>query len=257
MPETKNQSVANYRDELLKQAQSRYPDRDFYGETDENGEKPLNVEALQQAIYEMLSEKDSKISESDSANQALTELFLNDPESAEFIDSWMRTGDPREALVETFGDSLSDLGTEEGRTRFGESLGKWRERNRKNAQLDEEADRNWEQSLADLDSWGNEKGMDNDAKVQVITRLIKIAADGVMNKYSPEDFELVLKDMNYDSEIKKAREDGLVAGRNERIEAAKRARNDASSMPPALSGQRTPVREVAPKKDDNPFRGIR
>ena len=248
MPDVENQEVKNYRNELLSKAKERYPDRAFESRSGENGESAVDTAALEQAIYEMLSEKDEKISESDSWNEKLTSLFLNDPSSAEFINRWIESGDPRTALVETFGDDLSDLGTEEGRAKFADGLGEWRRRKSENDSLSAEAEANWQKSLEDLDAWGNAHGLDEEQKVSVVTRLIKIAADGLMNKYSEEDFDLVLKEMNYGSDIEAARHEGEVAGRNARIEASKRARSDAAMMPPALSGQTSSVPEDEPEK---------
>ena len=258
MPDTENQAVKDYRSELLSKAKERYPDRVFEGQRGENGESAVDTAALEQAIYDMLLEKDEKISESDSWNEKLTSLFLNDPSSAEFINRWLESGDPRTALVETFGDELSDLGTEEGRSKFADGLEEWRRRKSENDRLSAEADGNWQRSLEDLDAWGDEHGLGEEQKVSVITRLIKIAADGLMNRYAREDFDLVLKEMNYGPDIEAARHEGEVAGRNAKIEAAVRSRDKAAAMPPALSGQSLDVPEVEPeKKPRSVFSGLR
>ena len=201
---------------------------------------------MEQAILDMMTESEARIAENDSKNAQLVNLFASDPVSAEFVSKWAETGDPRKALIETFGDDLEELSTEEGRSKFSEDLQGWRDRRAENDRMNEEADANWQQSLSELDAWGNEKGMDDDQKAAVILRLIKIASEGLMNKYGREDFEMVYKETNYDSAVASARSEGEIAGRNAKIAEARRERSAANTMPPSPSGQGIRAREPRP-----------
>lgn len=255
MGETENQKVRDYRKDLLERAKSKYPDRNFDEKNGENGE---SAQTLEQAIWDMLDEDDNRLAENKSKNETLVNLFLSDPSSAEFINRWVETGDPRMALVEVFGDDLADLATEEGRGKFSDSLKSWRERRDATVKSNAEADANWDKSLEALEQWGNSKGMNVEQKTQVLMRLFKIVSDGIMNVYSPEDFDMVLKEMNYDKDVEAARSEGKVAGRNEKIEARKRSRAGSESMPPALSGgQGMSVPEEPRTKANSPWSGIK
>lgn len=126
--------------------------------------------------------------------------------------------------------------------------------------MDEESQANWQKSLEDLDAWGDSKGLDNDKKAEVALRLISLVANGLMNIYRPEDFDMVLKDMNYDSAVAAARQEGEVAGRNAKMTETRRTRANAGDMPPTLSGQG--VRSVEktppePEKERSVFSGIK
>ena len=258
MPENENKAVASPREQLLERASSRYPDRVFQGQTGQDGQE--GQDDLEQAILDMISEQDTQIAESKSKNDRLVELFTTDPSSAEFVQKWIETGDPRVALVETFGDDLSELSTEEGRSQFSENLQSWRDRRAENDRLNTEADENWQKSLNDLDSWGDEKGLDNDKKAEVILRLIRTVSNGLMNIYGPEDFDMVLKEMNYDNDVATARQEGEVAGRNAKIAENRRSRSSVPSVPPTLNGQGGRSAERRPRVEENedasPFRGI-
>lgn len=238
MPETENQEltpVPSARERLIERMQQKYPDRNFSGVAGENGETGGDI--LEQSVMDALQELEDQRDEYNTKNNALAELMFNDPSAAQFIHRWVATGDPRTALVETFGDELSDLATEEGRSRFSEGLTAWREKKAQNDQLNAEADANWNTTLESLNSWGDEKGLTEDEKVKIILRLVGIAANGLMNKYEPADFEMVLKEQRYDAAIETAKNEGIIEGKNAKIAEAKAARQSVGAMPPSLNGQ--------------------
>ena len=248
MPETDNKAVTTPHDELLSRATQRFPDRRFGSQSGQDGQEGQEgQDDLEQAILDMMTESEARIAENDSKNAQLVNLFASDPVSAEFVSKF----------IETFGDDLEELSTEEGRSKFSEDLQGWRDRRAENDRMNEEADANWQQSLSDLDAWGNEKGMDDDQKAAVILRLIKIASEGLMNKYGREDFEMVYKETNYDSAVASARSEGEIAGRNAKIAETRRERSAANTMPPSPSGQGIRAREPRPAPQRSVWSGIK
>lgn len=139
------------------------------------------------------------------------------------------------------------MSTEEGRGKFSTDLASWREKKAENDKLSEEADANWSKSLEDLESWGNEKGLTNDQKVAVMLRLVGITANGLMNKYEPEDFNMAYKEMNFDAAVADARREGEVNGRNAKISETRKRRQEAETMPPSLNGQGGRMRQPEQK----------
>lgn len=239
---------------LLARARERFPDRTF---ADLDAAEPQEgVADLDDAINEMLDDYTNRQADYDKKNERLVELLKTDPDSAEFVQRWIETGDPRTALVETFGD---DLGmSDEGRERFRGQLESWRERKSANDALNKEAEDNWNKSLSDLESWGNGKGLSLEQKRDVMLRLLSIAFNGMVNKYSVEDFDLALKAINHDSDVAVARQEGEVSGRNSRIAAARRERSVAGNLPPAIpGGQGGREREALPETQSSPWAGIR
>ena len=220
------------RESLLSRARERYPDRTF---ADIGAEPAEGTADLDEAINDMLTDFSTKQAAYDENNGKLRDLLISDPSAAEFVQKWVETGDPRTALVETFGD---DLGmSEEGQAKFKDQLSGWRERKSANDALEAEAESNWQASLQALEDWGNGKNLSLEQKRDVMLRLLAITFNGMENKYSAEDFDLALNAINHDTDVAAARQEGEVAGRNERIAAARRERTAAASMPPAPTGR--------------------
>ena len=235
MAKTENQALESASMRLKKKMQDKYSDRNYDAAAGEDGVS--GEELLAESILQTLEEYEGSMNESRTKNQALNDLFFGDPRAAEFVHKWIQSQDPRAALVETFGDELSELATEEGRGKFSDNLKSWRDRKSESDKLNAESEENWNNSLEALEAWGNEKGLDNDKKVAVMLRLVGIAANGLMNKYEPADFDMAWKEMNYDNDISNARREGEVTGRNARIDENKKRRQEMAGMPPALNGQ--------------------
>ena len=239
---------------MLSRARERFPDRTF-ADLDAAGPQE-GVADLDDAIDEMLEEFSTRQASYDEKNNKLRELMLNSPDSAEFIQRWIETGDPRTALVETFGD---DLGiSEEAQANFKDQLTGWRERKSANDALEAEAESNWQGSLQALEDWGNGKGLSLEQKRDVMLRLLAITFNGMENKYGTEDFDLALNAINHDTDVAEARREGEVTGRNAKIAAARRERGAAAAMPPVSpGGQGARVRERTETQEDNPWAGLR
>ena len=255
MAKSDKKKATSSREKLLARARERYTDRTF---ADLDAAEPQEgVADLDDAIDEMLEDYSTRQAAYDENNNKLRDLLMSDPSSAEFIQKWVETGDPRTALVEVFGD---DLGiSEEGREKFKAQLDGWRERKSANDALEAEAEANWQNSLNTLEEWGNAKGLTLEQKRDVMLRLLAITFNGMENKYGTEDFDLAYNAINHDSDVAAARAAGEVAGRNAKIEATRRERNVAGAMPPSANGgQGGRTRERMPESEsDNPWAGIK
>lgn len=254
MPDLDNKNVTTSRDRLMGLASERYPDRRFRGQIGQDGQE--GQDDLEDAILEMISDYSTKQAAYDENNGKLRDLLMSDPQSAEFMQKWIETGDPRKALVEQFGEELGM--SEEARAQFGDSLTSWRTRKEENDRLESESKTNWDASLAALDSWGDEKGLSLEQKRDVMGRLLAITFNGMENKYANDDFELAWKAINHDSDVDNAREEGMVAGTNAKMRTVKRDRAaSAANLPPAsVGGQGMRGREPQPAQPQSVWSGI-
>ncbi len=237
MNKSDNQEIKKGSDKLLSRASQRFPDRHFVPDVPgvpDGGQ----LDNLDDAISEILDEQDTKMNEMNEKLEKLQQLMYSDPQSAEFISLWLETGDPRAALVETFGDELSDLGTEEGRKKFSSNLASWRERKAKNDELSSQYESNWNAFLERLNAWGDTNGLDNDKKANVAARLIDVYEKGLTNAYDESDFDMAMKALSYDKDVAVARQEGEVSGRNAKIQSQRRTRTPQDNTPPSGSGSR-------------------
>lgn len=245
MAKADNTNQVSSRESMLARARERFPDRQFA----DIGAAPQEGDAdLDDTINEMLEEYSTRQATYDENNARLSELLMSDPSAAEFLQKWVETGDPRSALVETFGE---DLGmSEEASANFKGQLDDWRKRRDESAAADATAESNYrEKSIPALEEWGNAKGLSMEQKAEVMLKLIDIAVRGVFDGlYTAEDFDLAWNALNHDNDVAEARAAGEVAGRNEKIAAARRDRNTAGAMPPApVGGQGGRTMERQPK----------
>ena len=241
------------RDRLMSLASERYPDRHWKGQIGQDGQD--GQDELEDAIYEMISDYSTRQAAYDENNGKLRDLLMSDPDCAELMQRWVETGDVRVALVEKFGDELGM--SDEAKTRFKDNLESWRSRKEENDRLVAESDANWNASLEALNSWGDGKGLSMEQKADVMGRLLAITFNGMENKYGADDFELALKALNYDNDVENAREEGMVAGANAKINTVKRGRAAAANMPPASTGgQGMRGREPQPAKPKSVWDGI-
>lgn len=249
------ETTKSSRQKMLERARERFPDRTF---ADLDATEPQEgIADLDDAIDEILEDLTAKQGAYDEQNSRLSSLLVTDPDSAEFIQRWVETGDPRTALVETFGEELGIA--EEKAAEFESQLQGWRERKAANDALNAEAEANWQASLSALEEWGNDKGLTLEQKRDVMLRLLAITFNGMENKYGAEDFDLAYNAINHDADVAEARVAGEVAGRNERIAAARRGTAAANALPPAsVGGQGGRTAERAPKPaSNNPWAGIK
>lgn len=238
MAKPDKEQVKTAREKLLERVQGRFPDRQFVRPEGQEGQDGQLAD-LDEAINEMMDADASQIAENASMNEKLAKVLYRDPKAADFLNMMIETGDPRAALVEVFGDELAELATEEGRSKFQTQLEDYRERARKSRELEEQDQQNYESFLERLDNWGNEHNLSNEEKAAVAVRLIDIAQKGGVSMFDEDDFNTVWRGTHYESDVEAARKEGLVAGRNERIEASRKTRGSAGgSTMPSINGGR-------------------
>ena len=156
-----NQNVTSSRDKLFERAAARFPDRRYKGYAAQNADGAQEgTDELEDSIIEMLDEDKASLDEMNAKNAKLYELLYSDPDAAEVIQRWAETGDPRTALIETFGyDFVEASKSEDGMAKFKDSLSSWRERSAREKEIREKAEANWEASKAACVEWGEEKGL--------------------------------------------------------------------------------------------------
>lgn len=254
MEDIQNQEVTNYGDQLRSRMQSKYPDRDFGGQVGQEGQGGTGN--LEQAVIEYLDEMEGQVNDltaqQDTYRQntdRLTALFNNSPRSMVFLNTLASTGNPSEAIYKAYGKEAYDAFRDGDASEFIANIEAEDAKMRaENEQLEAEKAANLKASFADLDAWGDEKGLDEDGKVQVFMRFYDILSDALMGKYSRDLFEMGWKADNYDADVENARREGEVTGRNAKINERAVRRREQSALPPTLNGQGVRANETPVQK---------
>lgn len=257
MPEEiNNQPTPSSREAMLAMARERFPERRFSDIGAPAGEE--GVSDLDDAIKEILDGYASREAEATEKNTKLRELAASDPDFAEVLQKFVDTGDFRAAVISTYGDDLMNAAQdEEAMGKWKAGLEDWRTRKAENERLETEAQENYQRSLEELDAWGNEKGLSLEQKRDVFLRLLEIAAAGLENKYTREDYELALKALNFETAVEAARVEGEVAGRNATVAQRRRERTVPQNIPPASGGRMGGAYQERPEQERSPWEGIK
>lgn len=253
METIENQGVVSSRDQLLDRMKTRFPDRNF-----DSTDSETSTDSLEQAIIDVLTENDSRINdltELENKTNALSELLNNSARASVFLNTLASTGDPSAAIYRAYGKEAHDAFVQGDASELIATIeADDAKRRAEDEAFEAEKAANLQASFDALDQWGNEKGLDEDQKVEVFMRFYNILSDALVGKYSPELFEMGWKADHYDGDVENARHEGEVAGRNANIQAQTRRRQANAAMPPMMAGQG--VRQEEPKpvaKEDNPW----
>lgn len=214
METSENKLVASKREATLKRLKAKHPEDNYDDEEVLFG----RINGDYDDYDSQISERDKRLARYAEDEKRLADMFASDPRSAKFLTDWSGGQDPAIALIREFGNDIRDIIDDPARQEEVAKANKeFAERVAKEKEYDEEYRRNLEASLAYLDELKSE-GMSDDEIDSVMEFIITIVRDGLMGKFTPETIELARKAVNHDSDVAEAGEEGVIKGRNERIE---------------------------------------
>lgn len=245
-----NETVMSSRDRLRDRYAQKYPDRDFSSEDSAN--------AIDDEVIAELESYDAEIQGYRDNDKKIKDLFNSDPRSGRFLVSWASGGgNPIGYLIDIFGPELLDaLQSEEGKAKIVESTNKFLERKAQEEAGETERMANYEQSIADLSAFADEKGLSDEQAIAIFEKVNQIGFDVIEGKYTRESYEMAYNAMNYAADVETARKEGEVAGKNQKIEEKLAKVEKPIDMPPTVGGQGASVPETAPKKKRNNMFGL-
>ena len=200
----------------------------------------LNVddpEAYSGGISDYLDELDGQIGEYRGREEKLSNMFNSDPRSANFIANWHNGSDPAVELVRQFGTDIKDaIDDPDRQEQIAAANKEYVERVAKSKELEEQYASNIVESLAALDAFQIENGLDDEKVDQVMELLQNVMQDALIGKFSRESMEMALKAINHDEDVAVAEADAEVRGRNAKIDEKLRKRS-AGDGTAALAGK--------------------
>ena len=203
-----NEVKKTNRELLNERLAARYPDLDI-----------ANDEAVSERIGADYDDMEGQLSGYRDRESKLTDMFSNNPRAALFITDMAKGADPMVAWIERLGreNIMELLDDPEKREAYAEANRKYVERVAEEARLAEEYDKNLAESLANLQQFQQERGLSDEQIDAAYDLVTKIGIDAINGKVSVESVDMALKALHHDMDVESAREEGEVAGRNQKI----------------------------------------
>lgn len=224
----------------LDRLRSKYPDKKFEDDEEIFG-----------AIGDDYDNYDKEIGGYKEREKRLTDLFSENPQSAQFLTDWAKGEDPIVSLIRTHGLEISEAINDPARQeKIAEANKEFVERVARNKKLEDEYNANLAESLSLLERMQQERGLSDDDINKAMDFLFKIINEGILGKFTADSIEMALKALNHDNDVAEAGAEAEVRGRNAKIEEKLR-RPKATDGMPVMGGQNsTPS---TPRKKESIF----
>ena len=237
MAKTENQQVKTKRQSMTERLQSRYPDMDFSDD-----------EAMFGRISDDYDNYDKDLAGYQEREKAFSDMFTADPRSASFLQSWRNGEDPVVVLVRSFGTDIKDaLDDPERQEAIAAANKEFVDRVAKEKELEEQYQQNLATSQGTIDELQAQNNLTDEQVDEALLMLVRISADVVQGKFTPEALDMAMKAINHDQDVAVAERAGEVRGRNTKAE--EKLRKPGGDGMPALNGKNGGGGTVKPKRN--------
>lgn len=236
--------VKSRRDQFGERLKKKYPDRQY-----------ADDEALFGQINDDYDEYDNQLSGYKERESKLTDMFTNDPRSAQFITDMAQGKDPWTSLINRIGiDGVKEMLDDPAKMdEFAASNKEYVDRMAKEKGLEEEWGKNMKTTLTMFEQKQQEHGL-TDEQIDAVADYVKeITNDAVIGIIKPETVDMVLKALNHDADVTTASAEGEIRGKNAKAEAQLRKPKRGDGTPtlggannaPAPSRQKGSIFDIA------------
>lgn len=224
------------RDILGERLKKKYPDKDY-----------SNDEELFGQINDDYDDYDNQINQYKDREGRLTDMFSKDPRSAQFIADMAKGKDPWIAVIERLGiDGVTELINDpEKQTQYAEANKKYIERLAKEKTLDEEYKKNLSESMDLLEKIQKQQQIPDEVMDSAMELMTRTCNEVLMGKFTEETVNMALNSVNYTADMENARAEGMVAGRNAKIDEKLKTPRQGDGMPNLAGSNNAPTRKTA------------
>lgn len=229
-----NQPTKSRRESVLGRMRTKYPEKKFEEEEELFGQIDDDLAASEEEIGKY-KEREGK----------LAGIVGKDPRAAQFLSDMANGKDPWLAVLERLGiDGVSDLlNNPEKQEEYAEANRKYVERIAKEKSLGEEYETNFAESMKLLEQMQTDRGLSDEQIDGAMDLIMKITNEAIMGKFTPETIDMALKAINHDAEVEAARNEGVVAGKNAKIDETLRQPKAGDGLPAMGGTNNGPTRQ--------------
>ena len=236
MAENQNTSVPekSKRELFGERLKKKYPDREY-----------ADDEALFGQVNDDYDDYDAQIGQYQDREKRLSDMLAENPGSAQYIADMASGKDPFLGVIERLGiDGITDLlNNPDKQEEYAEANAKRIERLAKEKDLEETYQKNFSESMELLSSKQQERGLSDEVVDEAMALLQGIVDDAVVGKITSETMDMVFNVISRDADIENARSEGVVAGKNAKIDEKLRKPSSGDGTPNLAGSNNAPTRK--------------
>lgn len=215
METTETKQLQSKRDAMTARLKNRYPEKDFSDDESFFGQ-----------ISDDYDNYDKDIAGYQEREKAFSDMFTSDPRSARFLTDWRNGEDPVIGLVRMFGTDIKEaIDDPERQEKIAEANKEFVQKVAKEKELEDLYQKNIAESLKSIEEMQSKTGVSDEEVDKAMQLLMGIVGDGIVGKFSTESLEMAMKAINHDSDVIAANQEGLVKGKNTKVEEKLRKPN--------------------------------
>ena len=223
----------------LKERFSRVnPERTFEGDNADNDLFDATADEFDKFDKERdaFNEEKEKLSK---LSKSMKDTFHKFPAVAAGFKEMMLNGThPADYLIDNYDEDFMDyLNSEEGKATLKKRRADKEAKKAERAKLDEEFDRNYDESMKVLEAFSKKHGMTEEQASLHFKRVRDAMIDVAKGRYTEEILQMFLNAANYEKDVARAHEVGVVEGKNSKIAGQLRQSRRAAERAPSLSGR--------------------
>ena len=153
------------------------------------------------------------------------------------MSEWLNGVHPVVALVRRYGKEFKDVMEDpEWQEQIEAADKEFAERTAKDKELDALFKQNHSESKSVRDAYQEEHGLSDEQIDAALALLVSIVNDMVVGKLTSDALDMAMKAINHDADVETANQEGIVQGKNTRIEEKLRKPKGGDGMP-SLGGK--------------------
>lgn len=229
-----NQEAKSRREQFSERLKKKHPDREYVDE-----------DALFGQISDDYDNYDNQLGQYKERESRLTDMFSKNRSSAQFITDMANGKDPWLAVIERLGiDGVTDLINDPAKqAEYAEANKKYVERLAKEKSLEEEYQKNFSESMDLLEKMQQERGLGDETVDAAMDLIMRITNEAIVGKFTEETINMALNAVTHDADMSNARAEGIVAGRNAKIDEKLRKPQGGDNMPNLAGSNNAPTRK--------------
>lgn len=187
------------------------------------------------AFYESANANLDELESYRKHNSDLIGTFNSNKAFASMLMAAKNGEDPYEWMAANLGADISELLSDpEYSKKISEAAKRYNDSQAQGEASRKEYESNVQNTLAELQKIQQETGWDNEKCYNLASKVYDIIDQGMKGLITAETFRMVMNGMNYDEDVKNARSEGEVAGKNAKISEQLKKEKAPEGMPPSI-----------------------